>query len=85
MLQMKEKAEIRACLFHVRRRRLTLLPRAEALSSFGFQYLSEIFLPLKLQEAGGHRPLNVAARLCASDALHAARRATGSEELSARE
>jgi hypothetical protein len=29
---------------------LTACVRAEALSSFGFQYLSETYLPLKLQE-----------------------------------
>ena len=39
---------------------LTSCPRAEALSSFGFQYLSETYLPLKLQEAR-HAPWRVCA------------------------
>ena len=54
MLNTREKAEIRAsaaALLHLCRfayaRRVSL---TEALSSFGFQYLSETYLPRKLQE-----------------------------------
>ena len=52
MLETREKAEIRTSVVvldesvHLR----SPLPQPEALSSFGFQYLSETYLPLKLQE-----------------------------------
>ena len=54
MLETREKAEIRTsatALMHLRRFAYArLVPITEALSSFGFQYLSETYLPRKLQE-----------------------------------
>jgi hypothetical protein len=46
---------VRACCAAPLKRRPALT--TEALSSFGFQYLSETFLPLKLQEARPPMPL----------------------------
>lgn len=59
MLETREKAEIRTSLVAASAPYCSLthllthspaVPSAEALSSFGFQYLSETYLPLKLQE-----------------------------------
>ena len=58
MLQTREKAEIRACAPRARPARVhggaaTATRRrgcAEALSAFGFQYLTDVYLPRKLRE-----------------------------------
>ena len=84
MLETREKAEIRArpcacwrVACWLRAHTLLHVPRAEALSSFGFQYLSETYLPLKLQEAR-HAPRRFCALIGASYSLLPFR-GTGSE------